>query len=231
VKHFVRQTVKTLLTAALPPQRWLVRGPHRRLTDAPTISLTFDDGPHPEHTPRVLEELHRWNLTATFFVVGREVERHPELVTQIVDAGHALGNHTFSHSEPASTSAEQFLDEVCRTRELLRPWTIEPCRWVRPPKGDLTGRKLHGLWQTGHTVVLWNVDPRDYTLQNSADAEGWCRSRTPQHGDIVLLHDSGPMAAKIVTAWGRLGAFDRWRSVSIDRWLEPAKSEHLAGHP
>src|SRR5688572_27930175 len=102
----VRQAVKALMTVGLPPQRWLVRGPRQRLTDAPTISLTFDDGPHPEHTPRVLEELRRWGLTATFFVIGREVERHPDLVTRIVNEGHALGNHTFTHSEPAATSAE-----------------------------------------------------------------------------------------------------------------------------
>jgi peptidoglycan/xylan/chitin deacetylase (PgdA/CDA1 family) len=221
VNSLVRQSVKALLTAGLPPQRWLVRGPRRRLTDAPTISLTFDDGPHPVHTPRVLDELGRWNLAATFFVIGREAQRHPELVTRIVAEGHLLGNHTFTHGEPSATSAEQFLEEVRRTRELLLRWTVEPCRWMRPPKGDLTGRKLRGLWRTGHTVVLWSVDPRDYRLSTVGETDARRRSQALRHGDIVLLHDNGPAAAEMVAAWGRLGVFDRFRSVSIDRWLAP----------
>src|SRR4051812_6580102 len=99
----LRQTIKTLLSCGLPPHRWLVCGPHSRLSDRATLSLTFDDGPHPEHTPRILDELARWKLSATFFVVGTEVERHSGLVQRIVAEGHGLGNHTFTHSEPSLT--------------------------------------------------------------------------------------------------------------------------------
>ena len=217
--NVLRQTIKTLLAAGLPPERWLVRGPRDRLSDVPTLSLTFDDGPHPEHTPRLLDELRRWDLTATFFVIGREAERYPELVARIVEEGHTLGNHTYSHGAPQSTSAGQFLEEIERTRELLRVWVEEPCRWVRPPLGELTWQKLQGLWQTGQTVVLWNVDPRDYRMPSMVDARDWADSYRPRHGDIVLLHDNRPAAAEIVSTWGRHGLFDRWCSAAIDAWL------------
>jgi peptidoglycan/xylan/chitin deacetylase (PgdA/CDA1 family) len=216
----IRQSIKALLTAGMPADWWLVRGPRGRLTDAPTFSLTFDDGPHPEHTPRVLDALQQYGLTATFFVVGREAVRYPELVRRIVDEGHSLGNHTFTHSELDQTSPAQFLDEVRCTRDLLSLWIDEPCRWMRPPKGELSWPKLRGLWRTGHTVVLWNIDPRDYRMSHAAEIDRWCRAYQPNHGDIVLLHDNRPASAEILAVWGRLGLFDRWRSAPIDAWID-----------
>jgi len=225
----VRQAVKALLTAGLPPARWLVRGPRGRLSDAPTLSLTFDDGPHPEHTPRVLDALQEFGQRATFFVVGRQAVRYPEIVRRIVDEGHTLGNHTFTHGEPSDTTPTQFLDEVLCMRDLLSLWTDAPCRWMRPPKGELGWSKLRGLWKTDHTIVLWNVDPRDYRMSSAAEVDRWCRGYRPRHGDIVLLHDNRPAAADIVANWGRLGLFDRWRSVPIDAWFAPQPVQRSHG--
>jgi peptidoglycan/xylan/chitin deacetylase (PgdA/CDA1 family) len=217
----LRQAIKALLTAGLPPERWLVRGPRGRLTNSPTISLTFDDGPHPDHTPRVLDELQRWGLTATFFVIGREAERFPQLVARMVAEGHELGNHTFTHTEPRETTAGQFHDEVRQSDQLISSWTAQPCRWMRPPKGELTRQKLQGLWRSGHTVVLWNVDPRDYRMTSLDEAVAWAEAYQPRHGDIVLLHDKLPYAAEMLSAWGRRGLFETWRSASVGAWLEP----------
>lgn len=224
----IRHTMKMLLTAGLPPAWWLVRGPRDRLTDAPTFSLTFDDGPHPEHTPRVLDTLKEYNQKATFFVVGRQAVRYPEIIRRILDEGHSLGNHTLTHSEPSLTSPQQFLDEVRCMRDLLLLWNDTPCRWIRPPKGELNWPKLRGLWRIDHTVVLWNVDPRDYRMSTAAEVDRWCRGYRPRHGDIVLLHDNRAAAAHIVANWGRLGLFNHWRSVPIDAWFAPQPSRPLS---
>jgi peptidoglycan/xylan/chitin deacetylase (PgdA/CDA1 family) len=222
--NLLRQTAKALLTAVLPADRWLVRGPRAACRGGSVFALTFDDGPHPEWTPRVLDELRRWGQTATFFVIGREVERYPRLVQQMVDAGHCVGNHTFTHSEPKATSAEQFLEEVTHTQQLLHAWTGAAPRAMRPPKGELTWPKLRGLWRRDLTVVLWSVDPRDYRMRSAAEAERFCDRYRPRQGDIVLLHDSGPAAVSLLATWGRSGLFNRWKSVGIDHWLPRSMS-------
>jgi peptidoglycan-N-acetylglucosamine deacetylase len=215
----VRQLLRNTLTAVLPKDRWLVRG-ERRAPDAPPVfSLTFDDGPHPEHTPPLLDALDRWGVTATFFVVGRQVERHPELVERIVAAGHTLGNHTYAHDEPRNVSAETLLAEIAQTDRALSAWLDEPTRWVRPPKGELTWAKLAGLWRTGRTIALWNVDPRDYRMTTIDQGIAWARSYCPRHGDIVLLHDRFPTAAPIVDALGEAGLLAAWRCEPLDHWL------------
>lgn len=225
----VRQAVRAAMTIVLPPSQWLVRGRCPLLPgQPPQISLTFDDGPHPEHTPAVLEALDRWRLTATFFVVGREAERHPALMQRLVAAGHAVGNHTFTHSEPRTITAARWLDEIERTDRVLETWLGAHTPWVRPPKGELTWSKFAGVWRQQRTVALWNVDPRDYRMTSPSDALAWAKTYSPRHGDIVLLHDRFPHAAAIVHALGDLGVFDRVRCVRLEHWTDPDRQRLAA---
>lgn len=212
----VRQLLRHTLTACLPTRYWLVQGSSHR---SHGISLTFDDGPHPVHTPRVLEALAHWQQTGTFFVIGRLARRYPELIQQIVDAGHQLANHTWSHSEPATTSASTFLAEVEQTQELLDEYGRRPVHWMRPPKGELTPRKLLGLLRRKQSIALWNVDPRDYRMTLPRDMEDWCAQYTPTHGDIVLLHDCHRWAADIIETFGRAGVYQEFPSVGLDAWV------------
>lgn len=216
----LRQGLRALLTASLPPSRWLVRGPGTTRT----LALTFDDGPHPEHTPQVLEVLARWHLRATFFVVGQAAAEHPELIQQILAQGHAIGNHTWSHSEPRRTSTAQFLNEVRQTNTWLADQAGESPRWMRPPKGELTLRKLIGLWRQGLSVALWNVDPKDFRMQSHGDVQAWCSHYRPQGGDVLLLHDRLPWAAEIIEELAVRGVFARYRTVLLDEWLPATHS-------
>lgn len=220
--NYFRQMAKALLTAALPRERWLVHGPRRSPDGRKTFALTFDDGPHPEWTPQVLDALQRWGQTATFFVIGFKVLRYPQIVERIVKEGHCLGNHTYTHSEPGATSSEQFLEEVKHTRDLLVCRTGRLPRCVRPPKGELTWPKLRGLWKARQTVVLWSVDPRDYRMRDAAEVERFCARYEPQQGDIILMHDHHPAAVELLATWGRRGLFERWSSVSVESWLQPS---------
>jgi len=215
----LRQIVKHTLTACLPAERWLVRGRARSTDSVPEISLSFDDGPHPTHTADVLEELARWQLTATFFVIGQHAAAHPELIRQIVAAGHAVANHTWTHSEPRETSTRTFTDEVAQTSALLTELTGTRPRFMRPPKGELTLGKSLGLWRCNYTVALWSVDPRDYRIESTEQALTISQQTAWSSGDIILLHDNRPGAAQLLRAWGEAGRWSRCRTVPLSRWM------------
>lgn len=186
--NVLRQGVKTLLTALLPRERLLASGPR----SASGIALTLDDGPHPEHTPRLLDELDRHQIKATFFVVGQAAERHADIVRRIAEEGHTLGTHTYTHSEPAETSAATMLEETRRSINLIADLTGQRPTLFRPPKGKLTLKKTLGLWKLQQSIVLWNQDPRDYQAGTEHGIQMWFSAYVPQRGDIVLLHDTHP---------------------------------------
>jgi peptidoglycan/xylan/chitin deacetylase (PgdA/CDA1 family) len=192
----LNQALKSLLASVLPPRLFVVRGDRSR----PVIHLTFDDGPHPEHTPRLLDALREFDVRTTFFVVGIQAASHPDLVRRIVAEGHALGNHSNFHREPPQTTANSLLAEVLQTRDHLKKLTGRDVNLFRPPKGKLSASKLRALWKADQTVVLWNVDSRDFALSESQQLVRWAESYRPAAGDIVLLHDNRPHAAGVVGA-------------------------------
>ena len=210
----LRQLLRSAMTAVLPRSRFLVSGPATSFQ----VALTFDDGPHHEHTPRLLDRLAELGLPATFFVVGRCAVQHPELVRRIVAEGHALGHHSWTHSEPADTSAAVLGEEVDRSIALLRSLTGRTIDRFRPPKGQLTAAKFYNLWRRGQRVILWNSDPRDYRMQDAAELTEWAAAHVPAPGEVVLLHDIHPHATAALdafAAWRRHGA----NFVTLDAWL------------
>jgi peptidoglycan/xylan/chitin deacetylase (PgdA/CDA1 family) len=191
----LRQIARRLLGAAVP-HRWFA------LTGSAAggaAYLTFDDGPHPEHTPRLLDVLRRERALATFFIVGRNAERHPEIVRRIAAEGHSIANHTYTHGDPLRTSAPVLLDEVRRTRELLARLSGQSVALFRPPHGKVTAVKLVRLWVAGQSVVLWNVDPKDFECTSAEELAAAFRRRPINRGDIVLLHDTFPHAADVLS--------------------------------
>jgi peptidoglycan-N-acetylglucosamine deacetylase len=214
----IRQLLRTTLTWTLPTERWLVHGP-RSARPRPQLAFTFDDGPDPVQTPAVLDTLARWRMVGTFFVIGEKAVAYPELIRRIVDEGHALGNHTWTHGEPRRTSTAEFLREVRETDDRLEALTGVRPYWMRPPKGELTARKLAGLWRLNHGVALWNIDPRDYRMTSSSEARAWVRRYQPAAGDVVLLHDRHPWAIDILNECGEQGLLDAFATCRLDDWL------------
>ncbi len=225
--NIVRQTIRTAMAAALPMRMFLVDGRNRNSHSdtlpavSRSIALTFDDGPHPRETPRLLDVMAEHGVHGTFFVVGRQAEQYPQLVRRIHDEGHALGNHTYSHSAPSWTTAAQFIAEVQRTRAILQEITGEQCDLVRPPLGKLTFSKITRLWQQRQTIVLWNVDPRDYAMQSVEQLQGWCSDYQPNEGDVVLLHDNHPYAYEAVRILTGRVETPSIRFERITDWLDP----------
>jgi peptidoglycan/xylan/chitin deacetylase (PgdA/CDA1 family) len=176
--------------AMLPSRLFLVRG----LRTSRSVYLTFDDGPHAEHTPQLLDVLRREQVAATFFVIGERAAQNPELVQRIVADGHAIGHHTYYHTEPKATPAGQLVSEVELTGDVLHRTIGFSPNLFRPPNGKLTPVKVWSLWRMGMTVALWNVDPRDYTCKSADELGSRLQRYQPRGGDILLFHDDRPYA-------------------------------------
>lgn len=189
-----KRWTKQLLTRFLPRRLLLTHGP----AHSGAVCLTFDDGPHPEHTPRLLEVLHEQRIKATFFVVGRQAARYPELIRRMAAEGHTVGHHSYTHTRPQCTSAGRLGDEVRRTSELLGCLLGRPPQLFRPPFGQLTAAKLWRLWRARQTVVLWNRDPKDYACPATEVLAQWFRQHPLRSGDLVLLHDDRAHAAAVL---------------------------------
>lgn len=226
----IRQLVKRTLSGVLPRARFLDHGPTGSVVwsadhpPAETAALTFDDGPHPENTPPLLDALAEHDLIATFFVIGQQAERNPDLIRRIANEGHTLANHTYTHNEPKTTSAAVFDEELMRTRDLLEDLTGQPCALVRPPKGELTIGKFRKLWKRKETVVYWTLDPKDYAMTSDSEMEAWAAQVTISPGDILLFHDNHPWSITAIETLAKWQTKADRRFVSINAWLQNSAS-------
>lgn len=163
----------------------------RRPSDRPVLYLTFDDGPIPEETPWVLETLQAHGAQATFFCVGDNVHKHPQVYAQLQASGHAIGNHTFHHVKGWGMSTETYLQEVALCARALGEATVgqQGKPLFRPPHGQITRAQLRAL-QPHYEVVLWDVLAMDYDASLSAERSlRKCIAHT-RPGTILVLHDS-----------------------------------------
>jgi peptidoglycan/xylan/chitin deacetylase (PgdA/CDA1 family) len=158
--------------------------------DEPKIALTFDDGPHATSTPRILTILNNHEIPATFFLVGKHLEKHPEIARDMVGAGHEIGNHTFSHSLLYVSTKNRIRDEISRTDALLRNIDGAEPKFFRPPAGFFTKQVLDIVEQMGYTTVVGDVYPRDPHLPGKEKIVERVLHRTAA-GSIIILHDGG----------------------------------------
>ena len=131
--------------------------------DSKKIALTFDDGPHPYYTEQLLKGLKERDAKATFFITGQNVEAYPEIVREIYEDDHLIGNHTYSHIQLTSSNAENFKKEIIKTNEVIKEVTGEDTIYVRPPYGSWNKEFEKEL---NMFPVLWTIDPLD-----------WCKVR------------------------------------------------------
>lgn len=205
-----------------------VRGLHDRLVpgavfrhERPSVALTFDDGPHPERTPAVLDLLAAAGARATFFVVGREVLRHRALARRIGREGHVLANHTFTHAWLPGRSTRAIEAELSDCQHAVADVVGEAPTLVRPPYGHRDARFYLVARQLGLTPVLWSVDALDY-LGSHASAV-LARASRAGPGDIVLMHDGNARARGTLPALARLCGALRGQGLALDV-LEPLSS-------
>lgn len=149
------------------------------------IALTFDDGPNVLYTERLLDGLAERDVKATFFLIGKSAEAHPEIVSRIAEEGHLIGNHTYSHLKLTAGNEAEFLEEINRTGGIIRDITGSTPVFCRPPFGVWNTRYEERL---GIIPVLWDVDPRDWCTFDTQTVAN--RIMAGCHDSaIILLHD------------------------------------------
>lgn len=188
-------------------------------TDPKTIALTFDDGPDPTYTPEILDVLKEQGVPATFFVIGRNAETHPDLVRRAVDEGHEIGSHTFNHPNLDLTTDERTEMELNATQRAIQGITGRTTVLFRPPyNADIEPTRPEDIpplilaSRLGYVTVAESLDPQDWRIGEHEDGSG--RRRTPQEiandvfadlqekerGNVVLLHDGGGDRSATVAA-------------------------------
>lgn len=207
---------KTRLLGLLP-SRWVttrVRGRER------TLYLTFDDGPDPEYTPPILDLLKAHGATATFFLVGNRIDEHPDVVRRIVEEGHSLGNHSWTHPFMSDLSIEGQMDEIARTDASLSAFDGRAWHPFRPPCGVLPRNLLFRFARTGRTVAFWSYDSHDYERLPATTLIERIRRQPPRSGDVVLMHDDNPDTVELLA-----GLLPEWRSQGLAVQAMPAGRE------
>lgn len=170
---------------------------------AKLVALTFDDGPWPEWTEAVLDVLAERDVRATFFVLGRQVKRHPGLTERIAEDGHLLGSHSLSHKRYSELKASQIRRETTGSWQAIRDASGVSTEWIRPPYGSMDAKAWRELRRLKAQVVMWDVDPKDWQRPGSAKIA----SRVVRHvkpGSIVLLHDGGGNRKQTLRALPRI---------------------------
>jgi peptidoglycan/xylan/chitin deacetylase (PgdA/CDA1 family) len=167
-----------------PTLVWRIR------TEKKELYLTFDDGPVPGPTDFVLETLAKHSIKATFFCIGDNVLKHPDIFKQILAQGHTIANHTFNHLKGWSTSLEEYIENVkqCESELQALSFDYRTSKLFRPPYGRITRTQINAL--TDYKIIMWDVLTNDYDKLKSPEACLKNSIRVTRPGSIIVFHDS-----------------------------------------
>ncbi len=157
-------------------------------TDGMQIALTFDDGPHPTQTSQILSVLEKYNVHATFFMVGVNVVNYPDAARAVLRAGHEVGNHTYSHYHMRDLGTRALEEELGRCEDVLEELCEYRPHLFRPPEGMITKDVERYSEQGDYALILWSLDTRDWEHKTTEEIVESVLSRV-QPGDIILMHD------------------------------------------
>lgn len=161
------------------------------------IALSFDDGPHPM-TEKVLNVLQKYDVKATFFCIGTQIEKHPDIFKRILAEGHIVGNHSYSHSNRFGVfSTQKVTEEIQRTNDIIHAVSEKKVAYFRPPFGVTNPNIARAVAQTGHHVIGWNNRSLDTVIENEAKILNRVKNKvTP--GGIILLHDTSQKTVNVL---------------------------------
>jgi peptidoglycan-N-acetylglucosamine deacetylase len=172
------------------------------------IYLTFDDGPHPQHTADLLDLLAQYGAKGTFFLIGAAAQKTPELVHRILAEGHAIGNHSMSHPKMKSLNSATQWAEIDQADLVLQKFDDRARHVFRPPNGRVTAALLAATIWRRQPLVLWTVDSLDYKLK-PIEVVQRLQNKPPLARDVILFHDDGPCASRaletLLPMWRQAG--------------------------
>ena len=152
------------------------------------IALTFDDGPHPYYTDRILEILEKYNVKATFFFVGQNIENYPEAAERVYAAGHEIGNHTYTHHRDRAMERGELISELEKCDDAIYEIDEYRTRLFRPPEGAFDDDVEMAAKSMDYSIILWSIDTRDWEHQRPETILGNVLTNI-KSGDIILMHD------------------------------------------
>lgn len=153
------------------------------------VSFTFDDGPHPEVTPKVLDVLREANVKATFFVIGQNAQKNPELVQKIVDEGHVVGNHTYNHAYVFSKSAAE--KQVTQGQEVIQKIIDKKPAYFRPPFGVMNPKIADAVNKENNTIIGWDLRSQDGRIRTKEATVNRVKGHLNK-STVLLFHDTNP---------------------------------------
>ncbi len=180
----------SLLTRALHRMTWDLHGDHRE------VYLTFDDGPTPVVTPWVLERLAEVDAKGTFFCLGRNVDKHPEIYNMILSGGHSVGNHSYSHLKGFRSSVRRYMDDIELASDMI------DSKLFRPPYGRIFPGQVKAVLEQ-YDIIMWDVLSIDYNRGLSGERVLQNVTRHVKPGSIIVFHDSDKAAENLYYALPR----------------------------
>lgn len=191
------------------------------------LYLTFDDGPHPEHTPRLLDLLARHDARATFFLIGSNAQKHRDIARRIVEEGHALGNHSWDHPHFDRLSRAAQWEQIERTEALLQSIDGRCTHDFRPPRGVAPPRLLLDCAARGTRLAYWSYDSLDYSQRPPEALLATMAAHPVRAGDVVLMHDDSPHSHTMLDT-----LLPQWRAQGHTlHALRPARGAAPGGAP
>ncbi|MFA5087400.1 MAG: polysaccharide deacetylase family protein [Candidatus Omnitrophota bacterium] len=163
---------------------------YRVKTPQKKIALTFDDGPSPLWTPKILDELRTLKVKATFFMIGHHVREYPQIARRVAEEGHTIGNHGYAHSVLIYYTPAEIEEEIKYTEFVIKEATGQTTQYFRPPKAWLQKEIKEKIKSMGYQVVLWSLNSKDWVAFNYRRTVKYVE-RNIKNGDILLFHDSG----------------------------------------
>lgn len=192
---------------------------YRKKTNKKIIAITFDDGPT-EFTPEFLDLLTKYDAKATFFCIGKQIEKYPEIINRIHTEGHQLGNHSFSHSNSFGFfSAEKVKEELQKTALLLQEITGEKNHYFRPPFGVTNPHISKAVKELGHQVIGWNIRSLDTVIEDENKILKRITNKL-KPGSIILLHDTSDKTIRVLEQLLLTLQKENYRIVTINKLLE-----------
>lgn len=173
-----------LLKTLFPKYIWSISSVEKK------VWLTFDDGPIPEITEWVLEELKRYDFKATFFCIGDNIGKHPEILKKIKTSGHQVGNHTFNHLNGWKTTTEDYIQNVEKCADEIAKIGIDKSKLFRPPYGKIKPSQALLLRKSGYKIIMWDVLSADFDQKTTPEQ---CLKNVLSNvasGSIIVFHDS-----------------------------------------
>ncbi len=172
-----KHTIPSIFPLIAPNLTWKVK------TNDKVLYITFDDGPHPTITPLVLNILDEYNAKATFFCVGENVTKYPDIFNQIINKGHAVGNHTYNHVKGWQTSDTAYLENIKKAAEVI------PSNLFRPPYGRIKPSQIK-LLKDHYRIIMWSILTRDYDKRLNPHNTIKQLNKLIKPGDVIVYHDS-----------------------------------------